>query len=266
MGACETMGNHATYWPNMRLGMLLSLVLACGCSSAKNAGSDAGAPAPDLAPPPPPSFCPAPVAGDLQEVTGTPASPYYVAHPAQPDAKTSTVIFLPGGPGSRDIGSFIYANYLQNGNKANQYRLVVPYSAAGDFPSEADRTTMILDEVLACFGGDPNHVHLAGTSNGGVAAYAQMIAHGDRFVSLLGCPGLFDKSVTDDQLKMVFAGKPVFNGVGGLDTQWGPPVKATNTRLTGLGITSQYVEFPGQMHIVNSSFDPSIFFDFWSAH
>ncbi len=58
---------------------------------------------------------------------------------------------------------------------AGSYRLVVPCAADGDFTDESDRATAILDEVLTGFGGDAQHVHLAGTSNGGIAAGAQLL-------------------------------------------------------------------------------------------
>jgi hypothetical protein len=81
----------------------------------------------------------------------------------------------------------------------------------------------------------------------------------------LGAPGVFAAGVKDDQLTTQLAGKMVFNGVGALDTQWMPGVKAVNARLQKLGIASSYTEFAGQMHIVDNTFDPSVFFAFWGT-
>jgi len=39
--------------------------------------------------------------------------------------------------------------------------VVIPYSLDVDFIHEAPRTPAIVNEVLACYGGDPAHVHLA---------------------------------------------------------------------------------------------------------
>jgi len=72
--------------------------------------------------------------------------------------------------------------------------------------------------VLACYGGDPTEVHLAGTSNGGLAAFALMTVHPEYFATLLGVPGAFpvqDPATIDRAvLGRTLAGRAVFNGVG----------------------------------------------------
>ena len=49
-------------------------------------------------------------AGALQDVTGTPAGPYFVHHPSEP--ARLTVLFMPGGPGTRDLASLTYDLFL----------------------------------------------------------------------------------------------------------------------------------------------------------
>ncbi len=49
----------------------------------------------------------------------------------------------------------------------------------------------VLDEVLAYYGGDAEKIHIAGLSNGGIAAFGAMLLHPERFATLLGAPGLF---------------------------------------------------------------------------
>ena len=87
-----------------------------------------------------------------------------------------------------------------------------------NFIDEAPRTLAIVNEVLACYGGDPTEVHLAGTSNGGLAAFALMTVHPEYFATLLGVPGAFpvqDPATIDRAvLGRTLAGRAVFNGVG----------------------------------------------------
>jgi enterochelin esterase-like enzyme len=109
-----------------------------------------------------------------------------------------------------------------------------------------------------------------GSSNGGLAAFALILAQPDRFATLLGAPGAFDVSdpSTVDPRFWVDAllGQAVFNGGGELDVFWQSEVEAINEALTAAGIESQYVEFPGRGHSFRNGFDASVFFDFWLAH
>ena len=92
-----------------------------------------------------------------------------------------------------------------------------------------------------------------------------MLASPDRFVTLLGAPGYFEE-LDADVIGPALAGKPVFNGVGEEDAGWHADVVATHEFLEDLGVDSVLVEFPGQGHELDESFDESIFFEFWSTH
>lgn len=210
--------------------------------------------------------CAARLSGMLQDVVGTAASPYFIYHPEQPTDETPTVIFLPGGAGTRTIArDFIWKNWLSRGRRLGEVRVVIPYVEDGSRMTreEAERTLRILEEVLVCYGGARSRVHLAGTSNGGRHAFHLMAKTPSRFASLLGAPGVFPEKTDDAHLAMALRNRPVYNGVGTEDGEWKPMVQATHQRLERLGVRSIYVEFPGQGHIVNEQFDPSGFFDFW---
>ncbi|MCH8817923.1 MAG: alpha/beta hydrolase [Chloroflexi bacterium] len=114
-----------------------------------------------------------------------------VQHPTSGGSDNPTVIFLPGGSGSRAIAERAWANFLSAGTGADRFRLVVPYSGGIDLIDDAGRVFGILDEVLACYGGDASQVHIGGTSNGGLASFALMLARPELFASLLGAPGGF---------------------------------------------------------------------------
>ncbi|MCA9673367.1 MAG: hypothetical protein KC503_47590 [Myxococcales bacterium] len=259
-----------------------ALLLAAGCAddstnssadsvarSDSTSGADAGeadaAPADVAAIADHPSFCVAAVAG-LHDITGTPASPYYVRHPANPSPSTQTVVFLPGGAGSRNIAELTYQLWLQSGDPQLDFRVVVPYAADGNFTDETQRATSVLDEVLACYGGDASKVHLGGTSNGGVGAFALMLAEHARFATLLGAPGVFSTS-DNNTIKTALTGKAVFNGVGENDAaSWKDGVAQTHKLLQSLGVDSTYEVFKGQGHILAAGFDQTVFFKFWSSH
>jgi len=210
--------------------------------------------------------CPAPQPGTLQDITGTPAGPYYIHHPDQTTDHTPTVLFLPGGAGTQKIArDYIWKNWLARGQRLNEVRVVIPYvpDRSHMTKKESLRTLLILEEVLACYGGKHERVQLAGTSNGGRHAFYLMTLVPQRFASLLGAPGVFPKKTDDAVVAAALRERAVYNGVGAEDQDWKPEVKATHERLLRLGARSVYVEFPGQGHILNEQFDPSPFFDFW---
>lgn len=210
--------------------------------------------------------CPPPMVGTLQDIDATPAAPYFIHHPEKTTDQTPTVLFLPGGAGTRTIArDYIWKNWLARGRRLNEVRVIIPYvpDRSHMTKKESLRTLEILEEVLACYGGKHERVQLAGTSNGGRHAFNLMTLLPQRFASLLGAPGVFPKKLDDAQLAAALRERAVYNGVGAQDDDWKPEVKATHERLTRLGARSVYVEFPGQGHILNEQFDPSPFFDFW---
>jgi predicted esterase len=218
-------------------------------------------PAPDA-----PSFCKPPTTG-LQEITGTPASPYFVRHPVSPSSTTPTVLFLPGGMGSKNLAQLTYGPWLSKGDASRTFRVVMPYAADGNLTDEMTRVVQVLDEVLACYGGDAGKVHLGGTSTGGMSAFALMLTQSSRFATLLGAPGMFAGATSDAALKSALTGKAVYNGYAeNDDPNWKNGASATHNRLKGLGLDSTLAEFKGQGHILTDAFDESIFFSWWAAH
>lgn len=208
------------------------------------------------------AICPAALAGVLQNIGDTPASPYLVHHPSAGVTDVPTVIFIPGGAGLQRNARRAWESYLSDGEGVDSFRIIIPYSADNEFLQEFERTFVVLDEVLACYGGDPEKVHVAGVSNGGLAAFALMLQRPERFATLLGAPGEFPV-VDSAAWRKALAGRAVFNGVGELDDAWKPEVKETHDALLSAGIDSNYVEFPGQGHTAKEGFDKSVLFDFW---
>ncbi len=234
--------------------VVLGLLVTTGCAPAS------------ALPPPKPSFCPPPEAARLQQVTTTPASPYFVHHPVPEADSAGTVVFLPGGSGARRSAERAWATFLDGASALDSFRVVVPYWPDIEMVDDPHRTLEVLDELLACFGGQRTAVHLAGFSNGGHVAFDLMLEHPERFATLLGAPGEFALGTKPADLVRL-RGKTVFNGIGELDDEfWHKGVRDAHEALTAAGVESAYVEFPGQAHGAGPGFPKDRLFTFWLAH
>ena len=213
-----------------------------------------------------PDYCTDPKLNTLQEVERTPAGPYFIHHPLTAGPSDPTVIFIPGGNSTRRGAQRLWDTYLSDGEGMEQFRLVVPYSPdETGFMGDTRLIVAVLDEVLACYGGDAAKVHIAGVSNGGRAAFDVMLSYPARFATLLGAPGLFPNNDAAGWARAL-GDRPVFNGVGANDNGWKPGVKATHDALVAEGVESVYVGFADQSHTVDVAFNEDIFFDFWTSH
>ena len=227
----------------------------------------------DRAPPPSPtrpSRCASLGYGGLQELTSLAAGPYFIHRPTTGAPGAPTVVFLAGGSGGRASAQRVWDVVFAGRPETNGFQVVLPYSIDANFIDEASRTIAIVNEVLGCYGGDPREVHLAGTSNGGLAAFALMTAHPEHFATLLGVPGVFPvqdpATIEPAILGRALAGRGVFNGVGALDSAWKAEVIATHNALASAGVESVFVEFPGAGHVLDQGLDASTFFAFWESH
>ncbi len=205
----------------------------------------------------------------LQDVGDTDAAPYFIQVPAHPEG-APVVMFLPGGSGTMTSAQSVWNRFFADRPQAERFVVVVPYVRDGDLITDTGRLLVVLSEVLSCTGANPQEVHLAGTSNGGLAAFSVMSAHPEYFATLLGAPGAFPvpdpSKVRRDVWASRLAGRAVFNGVGEQDSAWHDEVMSTHNALAAAGVESVFVEFPGQGHVTNATFDTAPFFDFWSRH
>lgn len=238
-------------------------------AAANSAGSGDSA----AAPPPTPQqarVCAPVTAGALNDVTASDAGPYLLFEPQSAGRGTRAVIFLSGGSGSRGSAESSWRKFFGSGAGFEDFRVVLPYASGSDYLDESRRTFAIWHEVLSCFGGDPTAVHLGGASNGGLAAFALMLERPEYFATLLGAPGAFPvqdpTSIDSEVWKEKLAGRVVFNGVGAFDSDWKSEVIATHNSLVVAGVSSMFVEFPGQPHIITEAFDERVFLDFWQSH
>ncbi len=219
----------------------------------------------DTTPLDPPEYCEDAVPDELQEILTTPAAPYFVHHPDTDALDVPTVIFLPGGSGQRSAAEGTWGRWLADGTGVDQFRVAILFAADGDLTDEYDRSVEVVEELLLCYGGDPDHVHLGGTSNGGIGSFALVLEAPDTFATLLGAPGAFINFDTQ-AIENALGGKAVFNGVGEFDSGWINAVESTHQGLVGLGIESELVIFEGQGHILDYEYDETVFYDFWLSH
>ncbi len=213
----------------------------------------------------PPEWCEEAPIEELQHVTTPPTQPYWLWHPDTDSLQIPTVVFLPGGGGGDGGGEMTFNGWFSHGDDLPEMRVVVVTAADEDLTDEWDRVVPIVDEVLDCYGGDPDKVHIGGTSNGGVGAFSIFLDSPDRFATLLGAPGLWTYW-NEDAIEDALADKSVFNGVGEFDTSWLPYVQQTHEQLVDLDIDSVYVEFEGQGHVPDENFDESVLYDWWEEH
>jgi len=255
------------------------LVVGCSEGSGSRTATDAPADAPavDTAfdspteeSPLPPGCEPVTVERALQEVTGEGVGPYLIRHPVHASNATTTVLFLPGGDGSQWIANEVWDRWLRDGDSNLDFRVIVPFATGGEsLYSDPDALALrligLLDHMHACYGGAAR-VHLGGTSNGGIMAFAMVLAYPDRFITLLGAPGDFT-DVSDTELVAGLSDKAVFLGVGELDLpEWTEAVTATHERMVRLGLNVVMRRFVGEAHVLSYEFDENQLFDFWRFH
>lgn len=242
----------------LALGVVAALSLACG------PGAAAPSPVPSAAALP--AYCTAAQPDVLQEISGTAASPYLIHHPATATARVPTVVFLPGGAGARKQAQRVWDAYLAGAKGVDAFRVVIPYWPDIEMVEGFRRTLAVVDEVLACYGGDAHQIHLAGFSAGGQSAFDLMLEKPERFATLLGAPGEFQLGTTPAKLA-VLKGKAVFNGVGELDDEgWHKGVRDAHEALVAAGVESVYVEFKGQRHGAGEGFPKDLLVEFWVKH
>lgn len=212
----------------------------------------------------PPEWCRAPRSG-WQTVRGTRQAPYTVHHPHSDEPDVATVIFLPGGTGESLHAELTREAFLVDAAGLDDLRVVMPIGDGDDSAFDARRVAKIRKEVLTCFGGDPDNVHLAGHSNGGMAAFDAMLDAPEKWASLLVVPGALDPW-DEEAAVAALSDKPLFLGVGEHDSMWVTWIGELHDQLTAAGLSSELVVFPGIGHTPDRSWeDRDVLFDWWIA-
>ena len=103
-------------------------------------------------------------------------------------------------------------------------------------------------------------VHVAGMSNGGLSSWRFAAQNPDRLQSLITFPG-FPSSGSDRDAMENLTGIPIRLYVGGNDTPWLEPMRETSTDMAVLGGRLSLEVFPGEDHIIASTYDGRLVFE-----
>ena len=212
----------------------------------------------------PPDDCPVTTTG-RQDITSA-AGTYFMGHPTPDVLGSPTVILLPGGNGIGPDGSGGNIWYAFRGDDiiASGYRLVTPYVTEEGYPNtNVPDVAAILDEVLACWGGDPAKVHLVGHSNGGYLAYNVVGPElGERFVTITGAPAYFVRLE-----KQQLAGIAFHNAAGEDDPEWLEAMTEADQELRDNGFESILSVWANTGHTPGAEWDGLAgMIAFWDAH
>ena len=148
------------------------------------------------------------------------------------------------------------------GDGIAEVRVVLPWADSGTLSDDPSRILTVRDEVLDCYGGDPEQVHLAGTSNGGRLAYDLALEGTGGFATLLGIPGV-PSQWTAEGLAAPLAGLRIYNAVGSEDTGWKSEVERVHAAMIEAGLDATYDELEDQGHVVDPDWDETVLYDFW---
>ena len=103
-------------------------------------------------------------------------------------------------------------------------------------------------------------LHVAGMSNGGLSSWRFASQNPERVQSLITFPG-FPSSGSDRNAMEHLTDIPIRLYVGGNDTQWVEPMQETSTDMAVLGGRLSLEIFPGENHIIASTYDGRIVFE-----
>ena len=106
-------------------------------------------------------------------------------------------------------------------------------------------------------GGAP---HVAGMSNGGLSSFKYAAENPTRVQSLVTFPG-FAGSDDDREAVAQLVDAPIRIYVGGTDTQWLDNANTTLVALLAGGRNVQLQSFPGEGHIIASTYDGTFIFE-----
>lgn len=170
------------------------------------------------------------------------------------------VLVLPPGTQDQAMVERAISLYFQDAATERGWVVICPIAPEGSsWQRDGALLAGVLDEVAKSIRPENGLVHLAGISNGGLAAFSLAIEQPGRFASLVVLPGVpgdatwFDRL---DRLKNV----PVTMFVGENDTEfWLPQARRTAERLAQLGVDHDLTVLPGQGHVL--ALEPGVIFD-----
>lgn len=195
-----------------------------------------------------------PLQAELMEkamVVGGTTVQYKVVLPNGYDPETTypAILALGGGPQTMNTIDSVLGRNLRAEAEARGYIVVAPAAPDGDvfFEDGARIFPEFLDAILADYKIRNNKFHIAGPSNGGIAAFHVAALNPDYFLSVTAFPGYMWQP---SQAKLqAIANMCVFMYVGETDPyMWHDEMRREAEFLRSLGTVARYTVEEGQAH------------------
>ena len=176
---------------------------------------------------------------------------YKVVLPNDYDAKRAypAILVFGGGPQTMNtVDNALNRNFRAEAEKRG-YIVVAPAAPNGNlfFERGARIFPQFLDKILADYKIEQNKFHIAGPSNGGIAAFHVAATHPSYFLSVTAFPGYMWQP-SAEKLQAI-KDLCVFAYVGELDEyRWHSEMKREVDYLSSLGTVARYSEEKGQPH------------------
>lgn len=188
------------------------------------------------------------------DVAGTTVR-YAVVLPTGYDAARSypAVLALGGGPQDMRITTGMVTRYFRAEAEARGYIVIAPAAPDGDlfFEDGARIFPAFLKKMLADYRIQGGRFHIAGQSNGGIAAYHVAALHPEYFLSVTSFPGyMWEPSAAKLQAISRLCS---FMYVGELDHyRWHAEMKLETEWLQAHGAVARYTVEQGQPHGIST--------------
>ncbi len=178
---------------------------------------------------------------------------YWLYTPENPSANMPLIVYLHGGSGKgEDLDRLIdvdgFPKWLYDGSLGTPSAYILIPQLPSDLTGWSDAGSSVIalmDEIIAAYGIDPDHISLTGHSMGGTGTFALAQAYPDRFARIAPCSGSI--RITAEDL-VVFRDIAVWAFVGSADTIIDPKssIYFVN-RLSQIG-DARLTQFDGATH------------------
>lgn len=166
------------------------------------------------------------------------------------DQPVPVLIAVPPGKGGEGVAKVAFERYWSP--LVRERWVVISPLARGETPLLEDAQgplSELIDEVLRRYRVEGGHVHVAGASSGGVAAFRLAIADAARVASLVTLPGFADPGDAEELSRL--RGVRVRMAVGSEDAQeWIEASSRTVERLRATGCDASLVIRQGEGHLL----------------
>ncbi len=181
--------------------------------------------------------------------------------PFDPEKAYPALLALPPGPQDVAMVEIADRTYWRHG-RGRGWIVASPVAPGGKlfFDGSEKLIPSLLAELKGRYRIEAGRFHVAGISNGGIAAFRVAENDPELFCSILVLPGLPGNRADFDRLSRL-RGLPVDMIVGEEDARWATRMRETEERLREIGATVWLRVLPGVGHVIAHSVSASYLFD-----